>query len=96
MPEEVPPKKQAESAFHGTIDEAIERVIRNEMQRMNLLRAKRMLTREEAAEYLGCSPSTIDNLVADGKLTPSYYTRRPMFDRFQLDRLIEESRGQVS
>jgi excisionase family DNA binding protein len=94
MSEEFPPKKQAESVFHGTVDEAIARVIRDEMRRLNL-RAKRMLTREEAAEHLGCSPSTIDNLVAEGKLTPSYYTRRPMFDVLELDKLIEETRGQT-
>jgi helix-turn-helix protein len=86
-------KKSAQSEEAcGSVDQALIGLFRREAAKFQ---RKRMRTREEAAEYMGCSPSTIDNLVKEGKLHPSYYTRRPMFDVLELDRLIEETRGQV-
>jgi excisionase family DNA binding protein len=84
------PLTQAEQHY-GTVDEAIARVVRMELQRLNL-RQRRVLEIEEAAEYLGCSIGTIHNLVADGKLNPVRYDRRMRFDIEDLDRLIERSK----
>jgi excisionase family DNA binding protein len=53
---------------------------------------QRLLARQEAAEYLHCSEGTIDNLVTQGKLHPTRFTRFPLFDIQELDRLIEESK----
>lgn len=76
---------------YDTVDEAIARVVRQELARLNF-RQKRILDMEEAAEYLGCSVGTIHNLVADGKLNPVRYDRRMRFDIEDLDRLIEKSK----
>jgi excisionase family DNA binding protein len=76
---------------HGTVDEAIARVVREELGRLNL-RQRRILEIDEAAEYLGCSVGTIHNLVADDKLSPVRYDRRIRFDIEDLDRLIQKSK----
>lgn len=74
-----------------TIDEAIARVVREEIRKLNT-RASPLKTKSEAAEYLRCSENSIDALVQQGKLHPSYYLRYPMFAIEELDQLIEESR----
>jgi excisionase family DNA binding protein len=74
-----------------SIEDAIKRTIRDELQSSNF-RQKRMLSIEEAAEYLGSSTGTVHNLISEGKLTPSRYTRRPMLDIEDLDTLIRASK----
>jgi excisionase family DNA binding protein len=78
--------------FHTTVDEAIARVVREELERLNL-RQRRILEIDEAAEYLGCSCGTIHNLVAGGKLNPVRFDRRMRLDIEDLERLIHESKG---
>jgi len=44
------------------------------------------LSREEAAEYVGISPSKLDAMVADGRMPkPKRIDRRRVFDRLALD-----------
>jgi len=44
------------------------------------------LSREEAAEYVGVSPSKLDAMVADGRMPkPKRIDRRRIFDRHALD-----------
>lgn len=78
--------------IYTTVDEAIARVVRQELERLNL-RQRRILEINEAAEYLGCSCGTLHNLVADGKLNPVRFDRRMRFDIDDLERLIHESKG---
>lgn len=74
-----------------SIEEAIARVVRDELGKLNL-RQKRLLTIEEAAEYLNVSKGTIHNLMAEKKLAQVYFMRWPMIDIEDLDRLIRESK----
>jgi hypothetical protein len=76
----------------NSIDEAMIRVLRTELSRMSV-RSKRGFTKDEAAEYLGCSSGTVDTLVAEGKLHPSHYMRWPIFDVVELDKLLEETKA---
>ena len=47
---------------------------------------KRGLSRPEAAEYVGVSPSKFDQLVADGRMPkPKRIDGRVVWDRLQLD-----------
>jgi len=47
---------------------------------------KRGLSRVEAAEYVGVSPTTFDQMVADGRMPkPKRIGRRVIWDRHQLD-----------
>lgn len=52
----------------------------------------RLLTAEQAAEYLSCSTRQVSNLVAAGKLKPVRWEKggKPYYDRVDLDRAIEE------
>lgn len=54
----------------------------------------RLLGREQAATYLGVGTDTIDRLRLRGELQPVALCglRRVLFDRLDLDRLIERSR----
>ena len=53
---------------------------------------RRLLNRDEAAEYIGVSASTLDRLVADGVMPPARALgdRRVVWDRISLDRFIDE------
>jgi excisionase family DNA binding protein len=53
---------------------------------------RRLLNRDEAAEYIGVSASTLDRLVADGIMPPARALgdRRVVWDRISLDRCIDE------
>src|SRR5207245_1408061 len=53
---------------------------------------RRLLTLEEAAEYLALSTWTVRDLVWKGRLRVVRLTRRLHFDRRDLDRLIEEAK----
>jgi len=54
---------------------------------------QRLRTLEQAATYLACTPSAIRHKVAQGKLAPTRIDRKLRFDIFDLDHLIEESKG---
>jgi excisionase family DNA binding protein len=75
-----------------SIDEAVARVVRDELQKFNV-RTKRVLSLEETATYLGVSEGTVRNFVAQGKLTPVRFTRHLLFDIDDLDRLIQLSKA---
>jgi excisionase family DNA binding protein len=81
----------AEPERPATVDEAIARVVREEIARLSL-RRQRVLTLEQTAEYLGTSEGTVHNLVALGKLKPCRFDRRPRFDIDDVNRLVEESK----
>jgi excisionase family DNA binding protein len=53
---------------------------------------RRLLSVEEAAEYLGRSESAVYNLVSDGKLRSVRFDRRISFDIRDLDNLIEQAK----
>lgn len=46
-----------------------------------------------AARYLSVSKSTVRRLVRRGLISPSRLTKRPLFDRADLDRLLEQSKS---
>ena len=52
-------------------------------------------TREEAAIVLGQSPATIDRLARRGLLHPSRATRRPIYTRWELERFLRETTGEI-
>ena len=56
---------------------------------------KRLFTIKEAAEYLGICIRQFEYLEAAGKIrrTPLPDTRKRLYDVFDLDRLIEESKS---
>lgn len=46
----------------------------------------RGLSREQAAAYIGVSPSLFDDMVADGRMPqPREFNRRNVWDRYELD-----------
>lgn len=57
---------------------------------------RRLLTLEEAADYLAMSENQVLNLIAEGKLKRSNLDRRVRVDIRELDRLIEETKGHSS
>jgi DNA-binding transcriptional MerR regulator len=56
---------------------------------------KLALTRAEAAQVLGVSPVTIDRITKRGLLNPSRATRRPLYSIKELEKFLENTRGQV-
>jgi excisionase family DNA binding protein len=74
-----------------TVDDAIRRAVREELSSSSF-RQRRLLSIDEAAEYLGVSKGTIHNLIAEKKLTAARFTRWPMLDIEDLERLIQESK----
>lgn len=46
--------------------------------------------RKTAALYIGSSPSTIDRLRMEGRLTPKYLGSTPLYLVKDLDRIVEE------
>jgi len=52
-------------------------------------------SRDEAAEILGASPATVDRLTKRGLLRPSRATRRPMYPRWELERFLRETSGDI-
>ena len=54
----------------------------------------RCLSRDEAADYVGVSPSFFDQLVAEGRMPqPIHINSRRVWDRRQLDEAIDALRG---
>ena len=56
---------------------------------------RRLLDVERTAEYLDTSKSSVHNLVSDKKLKPVRFDRRIHFDIRDLDKLIDEAKGQA-
>ena len=57
---------------------------------------KRLLSRKEAAQFLGLGVSTVDKLVAQGKLVPVRLNRRVLFDLSDLEKIIERAKDKGS
>ena len=57
---------------------------------------KKLLSRKEAAQLLGLGISTIDKLVAQGKLVPVRLNRRVLFDLSDLEDIIERAKDRRS
>jgi excisionase family DNA binding protein len=72
----------------ASIDEAIARVIQEQLRSFSL-RTKRLYTMSEALEYLAISDDTLYELIAHKAIVPVRFTRRPLFDVDDLDKLIE-------
>lgn len=54
----------------------------------------RLLSRAQVADYLQCSKSTVDNLVADGFIpSPQAWRDLKRWDRIALDRVIDRVYG---
>jgi excisionase family DNA binding protein len=52
--------------------------------------ARRWLSREEAADYVGVSPSLFDRMVEDGRMPqPKPVNARLVWDRYRLDEAFE-------
>lgn len=80
------------------IVDAVKTAIREEMPG-TVGSTQRLLTTEQAAEYLGCSPNQVRNLVSAGIISTFRWPveqerRKPYFDRVELDRRIEEIKAQ--
>ncbi len=54
---------------------------------------RRLFTVKEAMEYLRISRPTLYRLINQGKLKPVKIGKRTLLDKADLDRLIEESKG---
>jgi predicted DNA-binding transcriptional regulator AlpA len=51
----------------------------------------RLMSREEAARWVGVSPSLFDQLVADSRMpSPKRINSRVVWDRYQLDAAVED------
>lgn len=59
-------------------------------ERVNFL-GKKWLTTNEAAIYLGSTAGSVRNRVYRGQLTPKKFYGRCLFNKDELDRLIEMS-----
>jgi excisionase family DNA binding protein len=70
--------------------EAIAEAVASRLKGAHITR--RLLSLEQAAEYLGLSEDAVRDLVGNGKLRPARPTRKLQFDVFDLDKLIEESK----
>lgn len=53
----------------------------------------RLLTIKEACDYLRISRATLYRFINQGKLKPVKIGKRTLIDKADLDRLIEESKG---
>lgn len=77
------------------IKQAVVAAVR-ELQPVNGDPKHRLLTIEQAAEYLGCAPNTVRNLVAAGLIETFHWPLKerqrpkPYFDRVELDRKIDQ------
>jgi excisionase family DNA binding protein len=80
------PRDTVESFLSAIADAIAERLDRRQDRR------RRLLTLDQAAEYLGTSEDTVERLVAEKKVNPVRVDRRLRFDVRDLDRLIEESK----
>jgi excisionase family DNA binding protein len=75
------------------LDDFAERVARKIVAQNGAHMEKRLLTLEEAATYLACTPNAIRHKVAQGKLEPTLIDRKLRFDIFDLDRYIKEGKA---
>ncbi len=55
---------------------------------------RRLLTVKEACDYLRISKVSLYKLINQGKLKPVKIGKRTLIDKADLDRLIEESKGE--
>jgi excisionase family DNA binding protein len=53
---------------------------------------QRLLTLEQACEYLGMGETQVRNLIAEGRIKASVIDKRVRIDRCELDRLIENTK----
>lgn len=75
-----------------TLIEAIANAVVERLERIQIIR-KRLLTIEQAADYLGMSDDTVERLVAAGRLVPVRgLDRRVRFDIRDLDGLVEDAK----
>ena len=56
---------------------------------------KRLLSVEEAAQYLGLHPSTIHSWASQKKIPSVHIGRRLLFNQEDLDRMIEECKREA-
>ena len=95
MPEPLPirnlPQTEDEREPSTTVDEAIARVVRRELERMNLVQ-RLCVDIDECATLLSCSIGTVNNLVAEGKLKAVRFDRRMRFEISDLQELIRRSK----
>jgi integrase len=78
---------------------AVRQAIREEMPSHVSGSDKRLLTIEQTAIYLGCSPNQVRNLIAAGIIEPFRWPveqerKKPYFDRMDLDRCIDQIKAQ--
>lgn len=80
------------------IADTVRQVVREEMPATGAARKQRLLTLEQAAEYLGCSPTKVRNLEAAGLIKRFVWPldqekHKPYFDVVELDRRIDAIKG---
>ena len=90
MPEPIRRKLlEEEEAPTSTVDRAIARVVRQEIERMNLVQ-RLCVDIDEISEMLGCSVSQVHNLITEGKLTNISYDRRVRCDVKEVIALVRK------
>ena len=82
-----PSSKGIELFLNAIADTIVDRLEHRQAAR------RRVLDMDQTVEYLGTSEDTIYRLVAEGKLTPVRFDRRTRFDVHDLDKLVEDSKG---
>ncbi|MBV8553370.1 MAG: helix-turn-helix domain-containing protein [Acidobacteriaceae bacterium] len=80
-------QKAGDILFDGIADAVAERLLKMQF------RPNRLLTAEEAAQYLGLSEDAIRDLVNQGRLIPVRPTRKLQFDIRDLDAFIDSLKG---
>lgn len=82
----------AGDAFGAVIEAAVERAVRKVLNRDEVTK-RRMLSVDEAAEYLGLGPREIYNMLEDGSLGKVKRGKRTLVDIRDLDNWIARSKG---
>jgi excisionase family DNA binding protein len=80
--------------LHRFLDLLAEKMVAKQEERQwrNGPPARRLLSVEEAADYLGRSPAAVRHMIQSGKLPAVRIDRRVAVDIRDLDRLIEASK----
>ena len=80
------------------IYKAVRQAVREEMPNGTGARKQRLLTLEQAAEYLGCSPNQVRNLEAQKIISRFIWPvdqerHKPYYDVVDLDQCIDRIKG---
>ncbi len=78
---------ESRSSESNSIESLLESLLDQTTRQAEVSR-KRILSKSEAADYLGIAPRTLDKLVSEGEIPVTHLTTRRAFDRRALDQII--------